>query len=177
MSKTIKHISIVTALILGVFLSGSAFAAVVSIDASGTFTTDDNNIEITLTTISLGSNLLSINDTITLTLEDSGSSSEKNISGIDIDGSNLDLIGQAGANDIWETYSDDDLVLLVGSFTITGGGQSGDYQSIGSLQITFNGDVAGVDIYLNSVPIPSSLILAGFGLMLLAGHRQRRIKA
>nr|WP_320013691.1 hypothetical protein [uncultured Desulfobacter sp.] len=181
MLKTVSRIFIFTSLIFGVFLSGSAFAALGTITAGGAFTYIGSTGTLTITDATVTESdfdLLDKGDKITLT----GSLG----SGGTMSFSDSDVIKAVATGNIVLTGLDDS-AFLFGNYTITGGAWSDYFQTDFSTHILltlwndqsfsgFEADYSGlsqISLSLTSVPVPSSLTLMGFGLMMLTGYRRK----
>lgn len=178
MLKKISCISIFTSLVLSVFLSASAFAALGSITAGGAFTYIGSTATLTITDATVtGSDfdLLDIGETVTLT-GSLGSGGTMSFNGSDV-------IKAVAAGNI-EFTGLGPIVSLFGNYTITGGEWSDYFQPtlLSHIFLTLEGnqsfsddkaDYTGrseISLSLTSVPVPSSLIMMGFGLMMLTGY-------
>lgn len=183
MLKTVSRILIFTSLMLGVLLSGSAFAALGTITAGGAFKYNGSTGILTITdatVISSDFDVLSFRDEISLTATLGSSSS----STIHFNGS--DVIEAVAAGNTNYTYLNNS-ILLFGPYSITGGDWSQYFKTDLSSQIlltlgdgqSFSGyeaDYAGssqIYLSLTSVPVPSSLTLMGLGLLIFAGYLRR----
>ncbi len=189
MLQTVRRFSIVTSLIIGIFLSGSAWAATAtSIGLAGNFGYDGDSKTLTFTDVAVDlssfPDLLAVGDRVTLTaVLGSG-----NTMSLTFESSTVIEAAQDGDLDYDDfDYADFGIIELYPEYTITGGEwdnlfQTDFYLNIaletvgGSTPFSFDQDYSGtaeIEIVLTSVPAPSSLLLIGFGLMLFAGYRRK----
>ncbi len=184
MSKTVKRVSIIiTSLILGVFLSGSAYSGTVEIGATGdfTYTLSTNTISITGAIVTRSDfNLLEVGDSITLTAS-VGTDGTMNFEGVDVI--------TATENGVTFTPTGSSSLVLTGGYQIAGGAWINEFETDFSSLMTFTlfdgqsiatvystgvgTGKAEISFTLASVPVPSSLLLIGFGLMMLTGYRRK----
>ncbi len=183
MLRTASHILIFTSLMVGVLLSGSAFAALGTITAGGAFNYNGSTGTLIITdatVISSDFDVLNFRDKITLTATlGSSSSNTINFNGSDV----IEAVAAGNTNYQYLNNS----ILLFGSYSITGGDWSQYFKTDLSSQILltlgegqvfsgYDADYTGssqIYLSLTSVPVPSSLTLMGFGLLAFAGYLRR----
>ncbi|MCG8552063.1 MAG: PEP-CTERM sorting domain-containing protein [Desulfobacterales bacterium] len=183
MLRTANRILIFTLLMVGVLLSGSAFAALGTITAGGVFNYNGSTGTLIITdatVVSSDFDVLISTDKITLTSTLGSSSSNT----IHFNGS--DVIEAVAAGSTNQQYLNNS-ILLFGRYSITGGDWSqyfktdfssqilltlGDGQSFSGYDADYTGS-AQIHLSLTSVPVPSSLTLMGLGLLIFAGYLRR----
>jgi len=181
MLKAVSRILIFTSLMLGVFLSGSAFAALCTITAEGAFEYNGTTGTLSIadaTIINSDFDALSYGDKISFTTT-LGSSGSINLGGSDV----IEAV-TAGNTDYAHLENS---IQLLGLYSITAGGWSeyfktdfsshiflalGEGQSFSDYKADYTGS-AGVTLLFTSVPVPSSLTLLGLGLFALAGYLRK----
>ncbi len=178
MLKTKSCILIFTSLMLGVFLSGSAFAALGSIMAGGAFTYNGSTGTLTITdatVISSDVDVLNDGDKITLTAT-LGSRSNIHLNGSDV----VEAVAAGNSSHDYLNNS----ILLSGPYSIIGGDWRqyfktdfssqilltlGDGQSFSGYEADYSGS-SQIFLSFDTVPVPSSFTLMGLGLLMLTGY-------
>nr|WP_319393065.1 hypothetical protein [uncultured Desulfobacter sp.] len=181
MLKMVNRLFLFTSLMLGVFLTGSAFAALGSITAGGYFEYNGSTSTLTIADATVSRSdfdVLSPGDKITFTTT-LGSSGRMNFDGSDV--IEAVTVGNTGSEHFG--YS----IKLSGLYSITGGGWSEDFKTNFSSHILlmlgegqsfsdYKADYTGpslISLSFTSVPVPSSLTLMGLGLLILAGYLRK----